>query len=277
MEKYIDAHTHIHFPAYEADKEEVLKRAKEAGVRMITVGTQNSTSESAVNFAKQNLGWVWATAGFHPGHFSAEWHHDKNEQSEEAKEIFDPVRLKEIASAPEVVAIGECGLDFFRISPEDLETRKMQKEGFIAQMKVSSELGKPLMIHCRAAFPELIEIFEQHRNLLVSPNPGAIHFFSGNLEEAKKLLGLGFVFTFGGVVTFSRDYDEVIKFIPVENILPETDAPYVAPHPYRGKRNEPAFVIESVKKLAELKGLSMEEFAEISFKTAERVFNLKSI
>ena len=276
MEKYIDAHTHIHFPAYAEDVDLVLERAKAAGVRMITVGTQSSTSLGAVEFAKKNPGWVWAAAGFHPGHFAAEWHHDKNEQAETEPEIFDLDRLREIASAPEVVAIGECGLDYFRIPEEDATTRKMQKEGFLVHLNLSHELRKPLMIHCRAAFSDLIEILESHKTFLNSP-AGAIHFFSGNLEEAKKLLDLGFVFTFGGVVTFSRDYDEVIKFLPVESILPETDAPYVAPNPYRGKRNEPSFVIETIKKLAELKGLSVEEFAEISFKTAERVFNLKTI
>lgn len=276
MEKYIDAHTHIHFPAFKADIKEVLERAKTAGVRMITVGTQNSTSKSAVEFAKKNPGWVWATAGFHPGHFATEWHHDKNEQAETEPEVFDLAKLREIALAPEVVAIGECGLDYFRIPEEDLETRKMQKEGFIAQLHLSRDLKKPLMIHCRSAFPDLIEILERHKESLNSP-AGAIHFFAGNLEEAKKLLDLGFVFTFGGVTTFSRDYDEVIKFLPIQNILPETDAPYVAPNPYRGKRNEPSYVIETIKKLAELKGLGTEEFGKISFETAERVFRLRSI
>lgn len=277
MGKYIDAHTHIHFPAYGDDKSVVLERAKALGVRMITVGTQNSTSQSAVDFAKQNPGWVWAAVGFHPGHFASEWHHDKNEQGEDEREIFDLGKLREIASAPEVVAIGECGLDYFRISPEDVATRKMQKEGFIAQLHLSSDLKKPLMIHCRAAFADLIEILERHKSSLNTPCPGAIHFFSGNVDEAKKLLALGFVFTFGGVTTFSRDYDEVIRFIPIENILPETDAPYVAPNPYRGQRNEPSYVLETIKKLSEIKGVSMEEFADISLKTATKVFNLKNI
>lgn len=277
MGKYIDAHTHIHFPAFEADIEEVLGRAKAAGIRMITVGTQNSTSLSAVQFAKANPGWVWAAAGFHPGHFSFEWHHDKNEQPENEREVFDLAKLKEIASAPEVVAIGECGLDYFRIPEDDLVTRKMQKEGFIAQLHLSRDLKKPLMIHCRAAFKDLIEILEHHKSSLNLPYPGAIHFFSGTVEEAKKLLEFGFVFTFGGVTTFSRDYDEVIKIIPIENILPETDAPYVAPEPYRGKRNEPSFVVETIKKLAELKGVTAEEFAEISIATAKKVFGLTNI
>jgi TatD DNase family protein len=276
MGKYIDAHTHIHFPAYEADQNEVLKRAKDSGVRMITVGTQSSTSKQAVEFARRNPGWVWAAAGFHPGHFAAEWHHDKNEQAESEPEIFNLAKLREIASAPEVVAIGECGLDYFRIPEDDTLTRKMQKEGFIAQLHLAQSLKKPLMIHCRAAFPDLIEILEHHKSSLNSP-AGAIHFFSGGLEEAKKLLELGFVFTFGGVVTFSRDYDEVIKYIPAEKILPETDAPYVAPNPYRGKRNEPAYVLETIKKLAELKNMTPEEFGELSFSTAQKVFKLGNI
>lgn len=272
--KFFDAHTHIHFLAYDDDREAVLARAKEAGVRMITVGTQTSTSESAIEFARSNPGVAWATVGFHPSHFAENWHHDTNEQEESIPEDFDIDKLKELASAKEVVAIGECGLDYYRLDPDDLVSKDRQKKAFMEQIYLGRDVDKPLMIHCRSAFGDLIDILEANRDALLE-FPGVIHFFSGDLEEAHALLDLGFSFTFGGVITFSRDYDEVIKFLPLEAILSETDAPYVAPAPYRGRRNEPAYVVETVKKLAELKGKTVEEMTEIITKNVERIFGIK--
>ncbi|MDO8536882.1 MAG: TatD family hydrolase [bacterium] len=272
MQTFFDAHTHIHFPAYDVDREDVLARAKAAGVKMITVGTQWSTSYGAVEFAKAHPGYVWATVGFHPAHFSADWHHDKNEQNETVREVFDANKLRVIAKHPKVVAIGECGLDFYRDKSQ--ATRDSQREGFLAQIELAHEVKKPLMIHCRSAFTDLIEILKANSSKLKAGAPGVIHFFSGAKDEAKKLLDMGFAFTFGGVVTFARDYDEVIKMLPLEAILSETDSPYVAPAPYRGKRNEPAYVVEVVKKLAELKGINTEEMAANIFENAKRIFAL---
>jgi len=136
---------------------------------------------------------------------------------------------------------------------------------------LAHEVGKPLMIHCRAAFPDLIEMLAARRAQLL-PEAGVIHFFTGTPEDAASLLDLGFSFTFGGVVTFTRDYDEVVRLLPLGRILSETDAPYVAPEPYRGKRNEPLYVLEVVKKLASLKGVSTEAMKESIWQTAGRVF-----
>ncbi|MEK9180125.1 MAG: TatD family hydrolase [Patescibacteria group bacterium] len=281
---FLDAHTHIHFPAYDDDRENVFARAKKAGVKMITVGTQYTSSESAVNYAKTHKGDVWATVGFHPAHFSENWYHDKNEQAEKERERLDVDALRKLAGEPEVVALGECGLDYFRLQSRtnadrtltdaDKKTVEKQQEGFSAQIELAHEVKKPLMIHCRAAFPDLIELLHTTHYLLPTA-PGIIHFFSGRKDEAKKLLDLGFAFTFGGVITFARDYDEVIKMLPLEAILSETDAPYVAPVPYRGKRNEPAYVTEVVKKLAELKNVSVEKMAEAIARNAKNVFGVE--
>jgi TatD DNase family protein len=130
------------------------------------------------------------------------------------------------------------------------------------------------MIHCRDAFGDLIDILGANRDSLLE-FPGVIHFFSGGLEEARILLDMGFAFTFGGVITFSRDYDEVLDFLPLSAILSETDAPYVSPAPYRGKRNEPAYVVEVVKKIAELKKENVDTIAEGISKNAERIFGIK--
>lgn len=272
---FFDAHTHVHFPAYDEDRKEVLARAKDAGVRMITVGTQISTSESAIEFARNNPGVVWATVGFHPSHFAENWHYDENEQAEASPEYFDIEKIKALASEKEAVAIGECGLDYYRLDPEDGASKNRQKKAFMEQIYLAKDLDKPLMIHCRNAFGDLIEILEANRDALLE-YPGVIHFFSGGLEEAQALLDMGFAFTFGGVITFNEDYAEVIKTLPLEAILSETDAPYVTPAPYRGKRNEPAYVVEVVKKLAELKGKTTEEMAQIIAKNVERVFAIKA-
>lgn len=269
-----DAHTHIHFPAYEGDRGDALIRARDAGIKMITVGTQASTSESAINLAKENPGLVWAAVGFHPGHLSENWHYDTNEQSDPEQEDFDIDRLKELAAEKEVVAIGECGLDYYRLEADDDVSKDRQKKAFMEQIYLAKDLDKPLMIHCRSAFADLIDILDANRDALLE-FPGVIHFFSGDREEAQSLMDMGFSFTFGGVITFARDYDEVIKFLPLENILSETDAPYVTPAPYRGKRNEPVYVVEVVKKLAELKEVSLEEMAEAIDKNIKRIFKLE--
>lgn len=264
---YIDAHTHVHFPGYGSDKDDVIRRAKEADVKMVTVGTQLSTSESAIKVAHEHPEDIWATVGYHPNHAEEEnWHHDKNEQDNSEKEIYDEKKLLELARDPKVVAVGECGLDYFRIKSE--ETKAKQKEIFISQINIAREVGKPFMIHCRDAFKDLIEILKSEGKDL---KPGIVHFFTGTLEDAQELLDLGYSFTFGGVVTFTRDYDEQIKLAGPDRILSETDAPYVAPEPFRGKRNEPAYVVHTVKKLAEILGLGEDETKERISRNAKRI------
>lgn len=283
MNIFFDAHTHIHFPAYDADREDVMRRAKTTGVKIVTVGTQESTSRGAVEFVKKHKGDVWAAVGFHPAHFSVNWYHDKNEQEKAEPEKLDIDVLRDLASQPEVVAIGECGLDYFRVAGNmEHETKERQKQGFIEQIKIAHEVNKPLMIHCRSAFADLIELLATRHSLL--PNqPGVVHFFTGTVADAKALLDLGFSFTFGGAITFpprkgkqAGDYDEVVRAIPPDRILSETDAPYVSPLLYRGKRNEPAYVTEVIKKLAELKGVPTEEMARHIWDNATRIFSLKT-
>ena len=283
----IDAHGHIQFPAYDQDREEVVKRAKDNGVKMIAVGTQAATSEAAIKIAEKYPEDIWATVGFHPNHVVAQisadqnadlrgWHHDENEQKETVPEKFDIEKLRELAKHPKVVAIGECGLDYFRIKNHEASIKEKQKEVFLEQLKLAQELKKPLMIHCRPskgtddAYQDLLYMIHDSRFTLHK----IVHFYVGSLAITKKLLDAGFYFTFGGVITFARDYDEVIKYIPLERILLETDAPYVAPEPYRGKRNEPAYIIETVKKMAELKAVTYDKILDITTETARKIFKI---
>ncbi len=283
--KFFDAHTHVQFAAYDEDRKEVIERALKAGVSMINVGTQADTSAAAIKIANEYDRDVYATVGLHPVHTEKSFHDEQELGGGEAAkaftsrgEDFDYENYKKMALDPKVVAIGECGLDYYHLSEE---SKARQKEIFIKQMELAKEVQKPLMIHCREAFGDLIELLSANRELL-NEKPGAIHFFSGTVEDAEKLMELGFSFTFGGAATFpprkgktEGSYDEIIRMLPLDRILSETDAPYVAPMPYRGKRNEPLYVIETVKKLAELKKVSVEEMAEKIFENTRRTFMMK--
>ncbi len=244
---------------------------------MINVGTQRDTSEGAIKTAEAFETGVYAAVGLHPIH-TEKSHHDGKElgEGEAAQafisrgEEFDYEVYKKLALHPKVVAIGECGLDYYRLSEE---TKRKQFEVFEQHIVLAHEVKKPLMIHCRNAFPDLIQLLTTNYQLL-NTIPGVIHFFTGTVENTKDLLELGFSFTFGGVTTFTRDYDAVLEYLPLDRILSETDAPYVAPVPYRGKTNEPAYVVEVVQKLAEIKGVSEEVMADQIIKNAERVFKV---
>ncbi len=301
---YFDAHTHAHFAAFENDWREVMDRALAANVWLLNVGTQRDTSRKAVEVAQEYKEGVYAAVGLHPVHTSRSFH-DVQElggldpQGRPAGqalpgnfpgagftsrgEEFDHDHYLELGRDPKVVAIGECGLDYYRLESgilnleserEEIAVKKERQEvAFKAQIELANKLNKPLMIHCRDAFQDLIQILDSKFQILADP-PGVIHFMTGTVADAAKLLELGFAFTFGGVVTFTRDYDEVIRTIPPDRILSETDAPYVAPAPYRGKRNEPAYVVETVKKLAELKDMSTDAMREQIFENAARIFGI---
>ena len=281
MYKFIDAHTHLQFSAYDSDRNDVISRIRKEGIIIINIGTQRVTSEEAIKLAKENSD-MYATVGLHPIH-TAPTFHDSNETQEkihENGEVFNYEYYKKLALEKRVLGIGECGLDYFHLPENITDAKERQKSVFIEQMKLSRDVEKPLMIHCRNAFPDLIKIIKENNSSLYTDNPGIIHFFSGTIEEATELLAMGFSFTFGGAITYpqkknSTNYEEIIKMMPIEKILSETDAPYVAPVPYRGKRNEPAYVIEVVKKLAILKQVSLETMSVQILKNADRVFGIE--
>ena len=278
MPNLLDVHTHIHFPWYDQDREEVIKRAQTAGVKMICVGTQAATSQSAIELAKKYPKDIWAAVGFHPSHLSESWHHDRKEQKEPAREKFDAEKLRRLAQDPKVVAIGECGLDYYRLAENREPQIKKQKEVFAEQIKLAQTLNKPLMMHTRPtaetddAYEDTLEVLKENPVSVPKIN----HFYVGSLTITKKMLEAGFYFTFGGVITFTDAYDTILNYIPLDRILLETDAPYVAPEPYRGKRNEPAYIVETAKKLAELRGDSYEKIAETTTGTASRIFKLSA-
>jgi len=280
--KYIDIHSHVNFKAFDEDRDEVIRRALDNDTWIINVGTQVDTSKKAVEIANQYEKGVYAIIGLHPIHTGASYH-DEKELGEGGREfvsrgeIFNKDTYRELLKDPKVVGIGECGLDYYRCSDESISK---QKEAFVEQIELANEFNKPLMLHIRNsstsspevtqnAYIDALEILKAYSKV-----KGDVHFFAGNWKEAKCFLDFGFTLSFTGVVTFTHDYDEVIRNTPLDMIMSETDSPYVAPVPYRGKRNEPSYVKEVVKKIAEIKNLPEIEVAEALIKNTKRVFNI---
>lgn len=278
--KYFDAHTHTNFVAYKDDREEVIQRAKEAGVAMNIVGTQKDTSRSAVELAAK-YDHVYATIGLHPIHTSKSYH-DEKELGEGGKEftsrgeVFDMAEYEKMGRSPRVIAVGECGLDYFRL---DEKTKEVQRQAFVEQIALANTLEKPLMLHIRPALHSLGEVGNAYDDALEivkahAKVKGDVHFFAGDWNIAKKFLDIGFTLSFTGVLTFTHDYDEVVRNAPLDMLLSETDAPYVTPVPHRGKRNEPMHVIEVVRAIAHIKGEDFEKVGAQIAENARRVFGI---
>ena len=257
MSIIIDTHSHIHFDDYDDDRGLVIQHARDVNVKMIAIGTDFQESAKAVAITREYPDVVLAaTAGLHPTY----------------NKDFDFNAFKKLASDEKIVAIGECGLDYYRVT--DTELLKKQKDIFLQQINLAYELQKPLVIHCRQAFSDLIEILQEHSSKLISNRAGVIHFFSGSIEDMEKLASLGFYLGFGGVITFAKEYEEIIKQSPLSRIVVETDAPYVAPIPYRGKKNESAYIVEVVKKVAEIKNEDIENIKIQILENTKKLFNL---
>lgn len=252
----IDTHAHLQDKSLKPDLEGVLKRAHEAGVRkIICIGYDYTTSVEAVELARRYEG-VYAVVGIHP--------HDAKTLDEKVLQ-----NLYKLAKEPEVVAVGEIGLDYYR----NLSPKEKQKEAFIAQIKLAEEIGKPVVIHDRDAHQDIMDIIKQEK---AGKYGGVMHCYSGHLPMAIELMKAGFYISFAGPVTFNnaRKTQEVAANIPLDRILIETDCPYLAPEPMRGKQNEPAYVSYIARKIAEIRRKEMDEIAYITSRNAEKIFNL---
>lgn len=252
-----DIHSHLNFPDYQEDWQEVLQRLEDTDTYTVNVGTDYDLSKKSVEQANKNER-IYACIGVHP--------------VDNPIRTFDDTEFEKLLG-PKVVAVGECGLDFFHA--DKVIDFERQKSLFLAQVTFALKHDLPLMIHARNAYPELLEILELMKNEYGEKLRGDVHFFAGTLEEAKRFWAIGFSTSFTGVITFVRDYDEVIRQAPIDMLHAETDAPFVSPAPYRGKRNEPAFVEEVVKKMAEIRGEDLEALKKALFSNALRLFNIK--
>ncbi|MBI3017701.1 MAG: TatD family hydrolase [Deltaproteobacteria bacterium] len=251
---FIDSHAHLEYSNYEADFSEVLARAKEAKIELIlNIGTTLEHCKQGLEVA-QSYPHIFASVGIHP--------HDANKVP---ADYLD--QLKAFAKNPKVKAIGEIGLDYYY----EHSPREIQLQRFEEQVRLAQELNLPMSIHCRNAFQDCFEILSK-----VSYFTGVFHCFTGTQEEAKKALELGFYISFSGIVTFkkSQALQEVVKQVPLEKMLIETDAPFLAPEPHRGKRNEPAFVILTAQKIADLKAIPLETVAQKTTHNTKTLFQL---
>lgn len=257
---YIDIHSHLNLSDFDIDRDEVITKMKEQGIATITVGVDFATSEKAVELAEQHEN-LFACIGLHP--------------CDNHTEVFDIEKYEALAQHSKVVAIGETGLDYFRDQSE--ESKSKQREIFIQHITLAEKVQKPLMIHARPskgsmdAYSDALDILESvNFNQAVN-----FHFFVGDVAIAQRIVKNGWTMSFDGPITFSTDYDEVIKSISIGHIMAETDSPFAAPAPYRGKRCEPLYVTEIYKKIAELKELDFEECRKLLNQNVQRVFSLK--
>jgi TatD DNase family protein len=255
--KYIDIHCHLNLDEYNLDIQETIKRANDLGVGMIVVGVDIESSKRAIKIAEENEN-IWACIGLHP--------------ADDPKEVFDFDIYRKLAEHPKVVAIGETGFDYYHMQTSDTDR---QREIFEKHITIANEVNKPLMLHIRNgvnggdAYGDAIASLKKHAKV-----HGDVHFFAGSLEQAKEFINLGFKISFTGVITFTRDYDEVIQNIPLNMIMSETDSPFVTPVPYRGQRNEPGYVIEVVNKIAEIRGEDMGMVREQLVNNAKTLFKI---
>ena len=259
---FIDSHAHIDGPEFDADRPEVIRRAQDAGVSAIlNVGTgdpHGGAFERALELGETHQ-TVYTALGVHP--------HDARLFDDAAEEELE--RL--IRQGSRVIAWGEIGLDFHY----DNSPRQVQMDVFRRQLRLARERSLPVIVHTRAAEDETVEILNSEWG--GSDLPGIMHCFSGSLELARKAVDLGFLISFSGIVTFknAEDLRAVAMEIPLDRLLIETDCPFLSPIPYRGKRNEPAYVVEVARCLAGLRGLTLDEIASITTRNFSRLFRLE--
>lgn len=252
-----DTHAHLNDPQFDPDRDEVIRRARENGLTlMVNVGYDHPTITATIQLAETH-DFIYGAVGWHP--------HEAKHWDEGALE-----RIESLAkNHPKVVAIGETGLDYYRNHSHP----EVQQEVFRQQIRLARRVNKPLIIHNREAHEDLLNILKEEKADEVG---GIMHCFNGDLSFAQRCLELGFYLSFAGPVTFknAQSLREVVPHVPLERLLIETDAPYLAPHPFRGKRNEPGYVRYVAEKLAEILGMTMEELARITLENGKRLFRL---
>ncbi len=266
MAIFCDTHAHLDFDAFDEDREAVIQRARASGLQfVINIAIDLEASQKSLALARKYPGFIFATAGIHP-----------NYSSNLDETVF--TTIKHLATQPEVVAIGEIGLDYYR----DYTTPLEQVKALEAQLELAQKIDLPVVIHERSSACELVPILTKwHQNLPESSwlkqNPGVMHAFSADANFIKPLLDCGFCFGIGGPVTYKNAADKrtLVETLPLENMLLETDCPFMPPQAHRGQRNEPAFIPLIAQKIAELRGLSPEEVGGQLTSNARRVFGLQ--
>ncbi len=278
--QYIDTHAHLNLSAFDEDREEIILRCREEGIVVINIGTKLSTSKKAVEIAETHE-HMYAMVGLHPIQTTPR-HHTEEEIGGKAftskGEEFDIDLYRELCKSEKVVGVGECGFDYFH---NGVEMYEVQETAFLKQIALANEMELPLMIHTRdpkpgeesptgrSVYDDVYDLLKKHSKV-----PANIHFYAGNWEQAQKFFGLGCTISFTGVITFAKDYKEVVRNAPLDLIHAETDCPYVAPIPFRGKRCDPTMVKEVYKKIAEIRGEDEEVVRKQLLENAKRLYRL---
>lgn len=251
----VDTHAHLQWTSFDKDREDVIKRARDAGVEVaINIGFDIDGSKEAIRLAEEYEG-LYATVGIHP-----------HNASQFSQAILN--NIENLAKDPKVVAIGEIGLDYYR----NLSPRRAQKEAFEAQLLLAQQLELPVAIHDRESLSDVLKILSKFKGKI----SGVMHCFSGSREMAKECISSGFYISFAGPITYPNAHklQRVAEWIDLNKILIETDSPWLAPQAMRGRRNEPAFLSFIAERIADLKGISLNELAEVTTENAKRVFRL---
>lgn len=271
-----DTHAHLNFEAFNDDWRETAKRALDAGIQIVNVGSNLETSKKAVAIAEEFSEGVYAAVGLHPIHV--------------LDEEVNIAEYEKLAAHPKVVALGEIGLDYYRIPdtirPEGAggaaadrqikspaEIKNLQKEVLLDFLKLSEATKLPAIIHCREAHADLIDLLEKFDRPKGFDARGVMHCFSGSWKEARRYLNLGFLISFTGVITFAHYEGETLAKVPLNKVMVETDCPYLTPEPYRGKRNEPRYVEFVAREIARIKNEPYEEVAKVTTENAKRLFS----
>jgi TatD DNase family protein len=246
----IDTHAHIYYDDYADRMDDVIRAAADNGVeKIISVGVDLATSEECILLAEKYSS-VYATCGYHP-----------HEAAKAPKGYL--YELEEFYKHPRVVAVGEIGLDYHYNFSDPRDQRKVYHE----QLEMADSLNLPAVVHCRQSDDDVLSGIQESGH-----KSGVIHCFASNLDFAEKIMETGFLISFTGIITFAKELEEVVHKIPLEKMMVETDSPYLTPRPYRGRQNEPAFVIHVAEKIAQLKKISLNEVAETTTDTAYNLF-----
>ncbi len=270
--RLIDTHAHLNFHEYNQDRPEVFGRALDNDIWLINVGANYASSQRAVEYLQQYPQGVYAAVGLHPEHLIDQIFREEGKEIVIKKEIFDKEKYRTLAkSSPKVVAIGETGLDYYRLEGNQAEIKNNQKKVFEEHLALAKELNLPVVFHCREAHSDMLEILKKYQVR------GVAHSFTGTAEDLQAYLAMGFYISYNGIITFKKKAEQLknlVKITPLDKILLETDCPYLTPEPHRGQRNEPSYVKYVAEKVAELKNVSVEEVAEITTDNAKKLFNL---
>ena len=277
----IDTHTHVNFNDFKEDADEVIRRSLSDETWMVLVGSEYRTSKRALEYANKYEKGVYSAVGLHPTHISGGKVKGEDYEFSAKNEEFNYDAYEKLAQFQKVVAIGEIGLDYYHL-PKDgniEEVKKNQKEVFVKQLELSRNLNLPVIIHCRQAHDDMYSILKDfkkdNKEQFIDGEPwGVMHCFSGDEDLAWKYFSLGLFISFTGLITFSKQWDDLIRKMPTDKFMIETDAPYMTPEPFRGKRNEPVLVSYIAKRIAEIKNLSYERIVELSTNNARRIFKI---